>query len=166
MNFQSFARQLDILVNRYIALNSQPITVKVKKKNEIQEIKVYRSEMHFLDVVGSQTGINTTQLASTLAITKGAVTQNMNRLIKKELVFRKISDFKKNEIEIYLTDEGKQVFEEHRRYHREMLGQIEKCFNDMSPQEITHLESLLTAFNHYFTEKEKNNNVTSINKNT
>ncbi len=166
MNFQYFAQKLEMLVNQYNAFAAQPIRLTISENSGSREIKVYRSELHFLDVVGTKKGINTTQLAATLGISKSAVTQNMNRLIKKGLVVRKISDIRENEIEIFLSDGGNYVYKEHQNYHREMLGEIEKCFQNLTPQEMAHLESLLTAFEQYFSGKEKKSYVSSIIKNT
>lgn len=161
MNFQSFAQKLEMLVNRYNAFASQPICFTIKEDSISHEIKVYRSELHFMDIVGTQRGINTTQLAAALGISKSAVTQNMKRLMKKGLVDRKVSEIRENEIEISLTDAGKYVYSEHQKYHMKMLGEIEQCFQKLSPQETDHLEMLLNALAQYFTRKEKESNVSS-----
>jgi DNA-binding MarR family transcriptional regulator len=108
-------------------------------------IKLYKSEMHMISVIGESHGANITRIAEQLNITKGAVSQVVNKLHKKDLV-RKVQEVdNKKEILLILTDKGKMVFDKHQLFHQHIF----ECFaSEVKDVKIENIEIV-----DYFLEK-------------
>ncbi|WP_315073941.1 MarR family winged helix-turn-helix transcriptional regulator [uncultured Clostridium sp.] len=111
---------------------------------------LYRSEVHTIEAIGKNNKINVTQLAAYLGITKGAVSQMIDKLIKKDLVSKNTISETENEVALELTEKGWLVFNGHKEYHKEFYGEISKHLSKLSEwniQEVldifTELENLL-----------------------
>ena len=67
------------LINRYNNLSK-------KARHYGTQFLLYPSEIHMIDVIGSQNDITTTKIAELLGITKGAVSQITAKLLDKGLI--------------------------------------------------------------------------------
>lgn len=54
---------------------------------------------------------NATEIAKQLGLTKGAVSQTLTRLEKKNIILKTKDPYKKNELTLSLTDFGKKAYE-------------------------------------------------------
>ena len=115
------------LINKYIQHSKTP-------KSYGTEDMLYMSEVHMIEVIGSYEGITTTKLASVLGITKGAVSQTVSKLEKKDMINKQPSTERTNEVFIYLSDKGRVAFENHRSMHSDMLTDINKLYDAMSEE--------------------------------
>ena len=103
---------------------------------------VYRSEIHALVEIGKFPGLNVTELAEKLMITKGAITQVTKKLEKKSLITR-TKDFNNDkEIGHYLTEKGKQLHKQHDEHIEQIVK--ESKLNNISDDNFSFLQSFLT----------------------
>lgn len=103
---------------------------------------LYPAEVHLIEIIGAHKRITTTEIAKTLGITKGAVSQVTNKLIAKDLIVKEVSPIKANEVFIYLTKNGEKVFLYHREMHRGMSEKVNAELATLSPESRQALENI------------------------
>lgn len=69
-------------------------------------IKLYPSEIHLMKLIQGGCTANATTMAMALGITKGAVSQTISRLVKKEIICKSNNVSNKNELIVSLTKNG------------------------------------------------------------
>lgn len=79
---------------------------------------LHHAEIHFIDAIGPEDGLNGTQAAQKLGITNGAVTQIANKLVTKGLLTKYRKEENRKEVFLKLTDQGIVAFENHRAFHK------------------------------------------------
>lgn len=78
------------------------------------EDELYMVEAHTINLIGSIGQTTTSELAKLTNKTKGAISQMVDKLIKKELVVKQKNPLDNREIIIELTEKGTTVYEFHR----------------------------------------------------
>lgn len=96
--------------------------------------EIYMVEAHTLNLIGDKIQTNITELAELTNKTKGALSQMVERLIKKEMVTKSKNPFDNREIIIQLTDKGKIVYDYHKELDKteysRLLNQLEEFSAD------------------------------------
>lgn len=87
-------------------------------------VLLYHGEMQFLEAIAKYPGENVSKLSKRLGITKGAITQMVDKLKQKELI--QIVSYTDNKKEKYfvLTDKGQSAIDRHRYLHRQSNEKI------------------------------------------
>lgn len=99
--------------------------------------------IHTIEAVGKNEGINVTQLAEKLGVTKGAVSQMVGRLTRRGfLVKRKKADQEK-EMVLSLTDKGRLAFNRHEDYHRGLYREFMNTLSDIDEGQVEILKRVL-----------------------
>jgi DNA-binding MarR family transcriptional regulator len=88
------------------------------------EDELYMVEAHTINLVGEKIKTNTSELAMLTNKTKGAISQMVDKLLKKDLVLKYKNPTNHREVIIELSEKGKQVYQ----FHKE-LDQIEYTKN-------------------------------------
>ena len=146
MKIEGFAQIFERVINKYNTLE--------KKPNDFGTgTLLYRSEIHMIDVIGKNNNINITNLATQLGITKGAVSQSIDRLKKKGMVTKNLSPETENEVVLSLTEKGNQAYIEHLRFHQNFYRMLEGYLQDISLPEMQKITQLLQEFEHYLDRK-------------
>lgn len=86
------------------------------------------------------------EIANDLRITVGTLTTAINRLIKKGYVERKRIEEDRRVVVVYLTESGKKVFDEHTLFHKEMIDEVAKNFEDYELKVLTKALSKVSEF--------------------
>jgi DNA-binding MarR family transcriptional regulator len=139
---ENIFEQAERIFNKYQALRKKPITFD-------KDIVLYRSELHTIEVIGNTPNINVTNLAHQLGITKGAVSQCLDKLCKKQMVTRKPSPLTDNEVALTLTERGKDVYESHESFHKKMYSDFEEILKKYPAATRKAVSDLLSYFEHY-----------------
>jgi DNA-binding MarR family transcriptional regulator len=82
--------------------------------------KLFPSEIHTIQAIGQHPGINMTDLASVLGISKPAVAQIVGKVVKKKLVERYNGTHNRKEVRARLTESGESAFRGHQEFHARM----------------------------------------------
>ena len=114
---------------------------------------LYRSEVHTIDAIGKKPKINVTELAQYLGITKGGVSQMVDKLIKKNMVSKKMVSLTENEVSLDLTEEGKLVYKGHEEYHEKFYNEITKQLNYLSEENRGILLDTMRILDNFLEEK-------------
>jgi DNA-binding MarR family transcriptional regulator len=82
--------------------------------------KLYASELHTIEAIGEKHGNTVTELCNLFGTTKGAVSQIISKLEKKELISKERNRNYAKEINISLTEKGWIIFKSHKKLHKKM----------------------------------------------
>ncbi|CDZ25056.1 hypothetical protein CCDG5_1964 [[Clostridium] cellulosi] len=123
------------VINQYIELDKKPYSYGIGQK-------LYLSEVHTIDAIGKHDKINITKLAMYQNVTKGAVSQMVRKLVKKNLVIKSVSPETENEVVLSLTEDGKKVYRGHERFHKYLNKKIEHLLAQQPPGTCELLASL------------------------
>ncbi len=111
---------------------------------------LHRAEIHTVQAIGDYPGLSVTALAGRLKVTKGAVSQMVGRLLKKDLVERTYAPGSAKETQLHLTERGQVARQGHEAYHVKVHGFVKEClgsrFNERAAlyrEVFTELESIL-----------------------
>lgn len=116
---------------------------------------LYRSEVHTIDAIGKNNKINVTQLAQYLGITKGAVSQMIDKLIKKDMVNKKMVSETENEVSLELTEKGTLVYKGHLEYHKQLYSEISKHLSHLTDENIETFLDVMNVLEDFLNKKEQ-----------
>lgn len=142
----------EAVIHSFEKVMNQYIVSEKKPRNYGTEQLFYRSEVHTIDAIGKHNSINVTTLANYLGITKGAVSQMIDKLVKKGLVNKTVLSKSDTEVALSLTPKGKQVYEGHNEYHYEFYKRIEHELADMSEHDIQIFLTIMDNLNKILNE--------------
>ncbi len=121
---------------------------------------LYHSEIHTIHAIGAKPGLNVTQLASILGVTKGAVSQVVSKLNKKGLVDRYKETKNNKQVLLALTQKGQTAYSGHVDYHKKIDGAFFTEIGRVTNEQIEFLEQFFSKFEsfidrHLGNEKER-----------
>jgi DNA-binding MarR family transcriptional regulator len=93
--------------------------------------KVYITEIQTVSVIGENPNVNMTQLAEIMAVTRGAISQTVRKLIAKKMVVR-INSRNQKEINLELTDFGRVVSESYQTKMKEVFTFADELYGSAS----------------------------------
>lgn len=104
---------------------------------------LYRSEIHTIEMIGLHPDSNLTELAARLEVTKGTLSQLINKLSAKDLVLKTKGERNDKEVTLKLTPKGRMAFDGHHRFHNKMYLSFMDICQDLSLEELEMFEDLL-----------------------
>lgn len=128
-----------------------------KKFNEFEDIaieldngeKLFPSQLHIIEAIGSNRANKVTQLSQNFHITKGAVSQVVNKLHEKSYINKERNkDFGK-EVILSLTRKGQKAFEIQNKMHKKMEEDFIAYLEAFSPQQVDSFIQILTKIEEY-----------------
>lgn len=98
------------------------------------------TEIHLIEIIGDNgEASSVTDLAKTLGVTKGAVSQNLKKTEKKGLTLKIIDPENSSRSIVKLTSKGKTAYFAHKYWHETMDGGFRDYFLNMSQEKIDFL---------------------------
>jgi len=114
--------------------------------------KLFPSEIHVVEAIGQHPGINMTDLASVLGISKPAVVQIVGKVAKKKLVERYNGANNRKEVLARLTESGEIAFRGHQEFHARMDAAFAQRLDRLTSGEFDFLSELVKDMALYFDE--------------
>ena len=122
-----------------------------KKFNELEKMsidvgigeKLYPSEFHVIVAVGSGYENTVTGLSKRLEITKGAVSQVVNKLHEKGFVNKERNKDYGKEIILSLTEKGQNAFKIQDEFHKEMETEFIQRLENVTPEQMDSFLQIL-----------------------
>ena len=108
---------------------------------------ITNNDMHVIEAIGIGEPKNMSAIARELSVTVGTLTIAMNSLVKKGYVTRQRGKEDRRVVYISLSEKGKEAYEEHARFHQEMIA---GAVSGLSENEIEVLIKALTKLNQWF----------------
>jgi len=100
------------------------------------------AQMHTVEIIGHNQNMRMKELAERLGVTTGSLTVGIDKLEKLGLVKRKPHESDRRSWLIVLTDDGKQMYEQHHKYHQEFTNEISR---DLALEQIDNLTNYLNT---------------------
>ena len=110
------------------------------------------NDMHVIEAIGTGAPKNMSTVAKALSVTTGTLTIAINSLVKKEFVNRVRSEEDRRVVLVSLTKTGKAAYEQHRKFHEEMIDSI---VGQLDPKESEILAKVLSKMTRFFDERKK-----------
>jgi DNA-binding MarR family transcriptional regulator len=100
------------------------------------EDELFMVEVHTLALIGDHGKITTSEIAEITNRTKSAVSQMVDKLIKKELAVKYRNQNNYRELLIELTPKGQIVYEYHKKLDEMEYGKLLKSLNEFSTKDF------------------------------
>ena len=113
---------------------------------EFQNIKLYPSEIHLMQVIEADHNLNSTQIAKRLGVTKGAVSQTLSRLERKGIIlkYRRTVNF---------TKLGQAVMKSHHYRTRAVQNEYESYVSTLSEKDKEVILRFLRGFESFIDQR-------------
>jgi len=85
---------------------------------------LFASEIHTLCMIAEHPGINLTQLADCLNVSKSAVSKVVSKLMSSEYSEKRLADSNRKEVYFFVTARGKRAVQSHRQFHERVFGPL------------------------------------------
>ena len=102
-------------------------------------ILMHTKEIHTIQAIGRHSGINVTKLAEQTGVTKGAVSQTTNKLVRKGLVQKTHASGNDKEVVLELTNLGWIGFRNHEQFHMDTLDIAHEYYGDQLESELERI---------------------------
>lgn len=96
-----------------------------------------------------------TNLAEKLGVTKGAVSQMVNKLKKRDLVIKLKDSENDRDVILLLSKKGKIAFEGHRKFHMDMYNDIMRLLENISLKEVNLFKEIINKVEFYLDRHKK-----------
>ncbi|HEY48820.1 MAG TPA: MarR family transcriptional regulator [Dehalococcoidia bacterium] len=110
-------------------------------------VPLYKTEIHTIRAIGENQGINVTQLAELMGVTKGAESQTIKKLVRKKLVEKTPAHDNAREILLGLTDLGWTGFYNHEQFHMEMYDTLSDYFGNELKSKLETFIAVMSELN-------------------
>lgn len=111
------------------------------------------SEVHCIEFIGKNQDSNVTKLASSLFMTRSAISKITKRLVKKGYIESYQKPDNKKEVYFKLTGKGKEVFEVHERTHQEFQQRDQVIFDQVTEQQYEELGLFLAKYDQHLNQE-------------
>ena len=101
------------------------------------------AEIHLIEVIGENEGSSVTELANTLGVTKGAVSQRLKKLENTGFIVNNQDPQNLSRCNVSLTAKGKTAFFAHQHWHETMDGGFRDYYLNLDPPKIDFLFDFL-----------------------
>lgn len=128
----------------YLFLRTQVQLAAIDKKTRTYGTRhiLHVSEIHMIKAVRENPGMHVTGLADKLGVTKGAVSQILQKLEKKGMIEKSIDPANSSRLILKTTPEGDTAYLEHERLH----NYYDAIFNDLLSGATEENKTFLTEF--------------------
>ncbi|HEY32010.1 MAG TPA: MarR family transcriptional regulator [Dehalococcoidia bacterium] len=118
-------------------------------------VLMHTKEIHTVQAIGRHPGINVTKLAEHTGVTKGAVSQTINKLLRKDLVKKTHAPGNNKEVVPKLTALGWTGFHNHEKFHMDTLDMAREYYGDQLRSKLERINSAVDDIYQMLDEYEK-----------
>jgi DNA-binding MarR family transcriptional regulator len=115
---------------------------------------LYFTEIHTISMVGRNKEVNMTRLADLMGVTKGAISQTVQKLVKKDYIVKSNSRNLK-EVNLRLTEKGMSAFRGQETFQREVFSFAESLYQKVSPDQADLVKRLFIAITENMQQRAK-----------
>ena len=116
-------------------------------------VPMHSKEIHTVQAIGRNSGINVTRLAEQTGVTKGAVSQTVSKLVRKGLALKTHPPGNDKEVVLELTNLGRIGFLNHEKFHMDALNIAREYYGDQLDSKLESInlaiDSIYTMLNEY-----------------
>jgi DNA-binding MarR family transcriptional regulator len=138
---EDYARLMEIWARIVSKLND----AECKKRDYGTGYPLSPAEIHLLQAIGRNPGEKITDMAAHQGVTKGAISQMVNKLVAKKLVVKYSAAGNEKEVLLKLTKSGQTARRGHDRVHEGLIEQIHDEMGDLTEEQMQFLEKFLLS---------------------
>lgn len=116
--------------------------IKRPRKYGLKEM-LYPSEIHAIMHIGNNEGASVTELAGRAGVTKGAVSQIVQKLENKGLVVKETDPERAPRVILKLTSKGKIAFYSHEQMHEESDRELYEYLESLNERQLKTIEKFI-----------------------
>jgi DNA-binding MarR family transcriptional regulator len=116
----------------------------------------FESEINTIEIIKENPKIYISKIAEKFCVTKGAVSQIIQKLEKKGFLKKIKDDINHSKLKLKLTNKGKIAYKEYEKHHEEFDKVIKKLLGKASEKEILFLEKFIKNFTKEINSHKKN----------
>jgi DNA-binding MarR family transcriptional regulator len=105
--------------------------------------KLYPSELHVIDAIGNEYGNNVTELSKKFGITKGAVSQVVNKLYDKDFLIKERKSIYGKEVVLSLSEKGLKAFKIQDDLHKKRDDEFFKYLGTVEHDKIVSFMEIM-----------------------
>ncbi len=142
-------KDFGVIIELFMSLTDKVTQTNNAKADYGNNILLYRSEVHTIEIIGRASGIHISEIAREMGVTKGAISQRMKVLKRKGLI-EKVADPKnQSRVLVTLTEAGKICFLSHRKYHQKKDKEMFDYLKKLNKKETEIIEAFLREANRF-----------------
>ncbi len=107
---------------------------------------LFSAEINMLRIIKENEGIHITGIADKLGVTKGAVSQIVNKLHQKGLIKKETDSCNQSKLVLSLTPKGEIAEANHEEFHNRFDLLIDSIIKDASEENVAFLRDFLNSF--------------------
>lgn len=143
-------------MNTYIRIINKHIANQKIPKDYGIGILLYPSEIHTVSVIGLHTDINCVELSKLMGVTRGAITQIINRLENKKIIKKYKKENNKKEIYVRLDKLGLKAYDAQKNIRNELYENLYKIVENASQNQIDFIEDVFLQLESFVNIRIKN----------
>ena len=128
-----------------------------KKFNELEKLSIdlgngerlYLSELHILDAIGNDYGNSVTELSKKFGITKGAVSQVVNKLFEKGYLKKEREEGYAKEIKLSPSKKGWEAFKILDEMHKKMEDEFSKYLGNVESEKVVCFTEIMVKIEEF-----------------
>lgn len=105
---------------------------------------LYFTELHTITMVARNNEVNMTQLADIMGVTRGAVSQTINKLVHKGLIV-KTNNTNRKEVNLKISEKGITVVKAQESFQKEIFTFAEDLYQKARPEDRETVKRLFVA---------------------
>jgi DNA-binding MarR family transcriptional regulator len=127
-------RLMGSIVEQYMLLVERISNTTRAHKSFGTDVDIYRSEIHVIQLIGDRKEVFISEIARLIGITKGTVSQIVNRLEAKGLAVKSVDADNNTRQMVQLTAKGMAAYEAHADYHLREHQEMERFLASLSAE--------------------------------
>ena len=141
--------ETEALIVKYINILSETMRQSMQKyKEEANSRDLFNltiTQLHYLHAIKELGGPTFRQLVEKFNVQKATVTDIVNRLIKRDLVFKKQSEEDLRVFHIYITEKGQELLEVENIGYNHFARKMVKCLDEGQKKQFTEILRKITT---------------------
>lgn len=140
---------LEILLDRMDDVANRLIFLEKKFIHTHLGVRLHPSEIHLMQLIEKNPGLNAGEMAAALGVTTGAVSQTLSRLEKKGVIVKYKDHERKNELSARFTSLGKEALDGFRSLRAEEWAKFSVYLEGLSKEEKERISGFLARWNEF-----------------
>jgi len=136
--------ELQNLIDQFLKILHLYSVISRKPKDYGTGDLLYFTELHTITVVARNNEINMTRLADIMGVTKGAISQTINKLVRKGLI-QKTNITNPKEVNLRLSEKGRIVVATQASFQKEIFTFAGKLYEKAKPEDRDTVRRLFEA---------------------
>jgi DNA-binding MarR family transcriptional regulator len=136
--------ELQYLIDQFLKMLHLYSVISRKPKDYGTGDLLYFTEVHTMSFIDRNRKVNITRLSEIMGVTKGAISQTINKLAKKGLIIRQNITNRK-EVNLMLSEKGMIVIRAHESFQKEIFTFAEKLYDNAAPEDRIIVKNLFDA---------------------